>query len=102
MLKQWLDEVLIYGWAFGSAGEYKLRDKKIALAISTGIDEEGYQPMGKYKYTMKQLLAPFELTFNYIMADYRPAFIWYGLEFQRTTERIDNSAIKYLDYLASF
>jgi putative NADPH-quinone reductase len=101
LLKQWLDEVLVEGWAFGSNSGYKLRGKKIALAISTGINKDGYQPTGKYKYTMEQLLAPFELTFDYIRADYRPPFIFYGMELQATTERIDESAQQYLDYLTS-
>jgi len=101
LLKQWLDEVLTEGWAFGSKSEYKLKDKKIALAISTGIDESGYQSMGRYKYTMEQLLAPFELTFKYIKANYRSPYIFYGLEFHGTKERIENSAIQYSNYLAS-
>ncbi|WP_456312049.1 NAD(P)H-dependent oxidoreductase [Pseudomonas shirazensis] len=102
LLKQWLDEVLIYGWAFGSNSGYKLSGKKIALAISAGIDQDDYQPSGKYKYTMNHLLAPFELTFDYIRADYRLPFILYGLEFQATTERIENSVHEYLEYLESF
>lgn len=102
LLKQWLDDVLVEGWAFGSNSEYKLSGKKIALAVSAGIDKDGYQPRGKYKYTMEQLLAPFELTFNYIRADYLPAFIFYGMELHGTTEHINKSAQEYLDYLASF
>lgn len=102
LFKQWLDEVLLYGWAFGSNSGYKLGSKKIALAISAGIDKDDYHPSGKYKYTMEHLLAPFELTFDYIKADYRPAFILYGLEFHATEERIENSAQQYLDYLSTF
>jgi putative NADPH-quinone reductase len=101
LLKQWLDEVLVEGWAFGPNSNYRLSGKKIGLAISTGIDKDGYQPTGRYKYTMEHLLAPFELTFNYIKADYRQPFILYGMEMQATTERIDKSATQYLDYLAS-
>lgn len=101
LLKKWLDEVLIEGWAFGSNGDYKLTGKKITLAISTGIDEDGYQTKGRYKYTMKHLLAPFELTFSYIRSEYQPPFIFYGMELQVTTERIEESAKQYLDYIAS-
>lgn len=101
MLKQWLDDVLVEGWAFGSNGTYKLSGKKIALAISTGIDEHGYQPAGRYKYTMEHLLAPIELTFNYIKADYRPPFILYGTDLQSTIEHVDEGAKQYQDYLSS-
>ena len=50
--KQWLDEVLTYGWAYGKKSGYKLEGKKIALAISAGIDEQEYGVTGKYKYSM--------------------------------------------------
>lgn len=101
LLKQWLDEVLVEGWAFGSDSGYKLSGKKIGMAISTGIDEDGYQPTGRYKYTMEHLLAPFELTFKYIRADYHEPFIFYGMEYQATSERIEKSTQKYLRYLES-
>lgn len=102
LLKQWLDEVLVDGWAFGSKSDYKMSGKKIALAISTGSTKDGYHPTGRYKYTMEHLLAPFELTFDYVRADYRPPFILYGMELEVPTERIDESAQQYLDYLAAF
>ncbi len=35
LLKQWLDEVLTYGWAYGSTGD-KLKNKKFMLAVSAG------------------------------------------------------------------
>src|SRR5690606_12725375 len=38
-LKKWIDEVVIYGWAFGSKSGYKIKGKKIALAISAGLNE---------------------------------------------------------------
>ncbi|MGE8421748.1 MAG: NAD(P)H-dependent oxidoreductase, partial [Sphingobacterium siyangense] len=44
--KQWLDEVLTYGWAYGKKSGYKLEGKKIALAISAGIDEQEYGVTG--------------------------------------------------------
>jgi putative NADPH-quinone reductase len=101
LLKQWLDEVLEEGWAFGSASGYKLSGKKIALAVSTGIDKDGYEPTGRYKYTMEHLLAPFELTFEYIRAEYQSPFIHYGMESHASTERIEKSVELYLDYLES-
>lgn len=101
LFKQWLDEVLLYGWAFGSASGYKLAGKKIGLAVSVGIDKEEYQPTGKYRYTMEQLLAPFELTFDYVRADYRGAFILYGLEYHATGDRIEKSAHDYMEHLAN-
>jgi putative NADPH-quinone reductase len=61
-IHQWLDEVLTHGWAYGRSSGYKLAGKKIALAITAGIDKEDYRTEGRYKYTLEQLTAPFEIT----------------------------------------
>lgn len=99
LLKKWLDEVLTYGWAYGSSSGYKMQGKKVALAISAGIEAMDYQANGRYKYTLAQLTAPFEITFAYVKADYRPPFAYYGLEFRATDERIEASTHQYLAYI---
>ncbi|WP_312399760.1 NAD(P)H-dependent oxidoreductase [Chryseobacterium sp.] len=99
LLKKWFDEVLLYGWAYGSKSGFKVGEKKIALAISTGIDDEGFSASGKYKYTMKELTRPFELTFEYIKADYREPFIYYGLEQNPSLEWVERSVSMYLDFI---
>ncbi|WP_207514308.1 NAD(P)H-dependent oxidoreductase [Longitalea luteola] len=100
--KKWLDEVLTYGWAYGSKSGYKLQGKKIALAISAGIDEADYTAGGRYRYTMKELTAPFEITFEYVKANYQPAFVFYGMEYNARPDRIEKSVSDYLSFLESF
>lgn len=97
--KKWLDEVLTYGWAYGKSSGYRLAGKKIALAISVGIDEIEYNANGKYKYSLDQLTSPFEITFNYVHADYRPLFAYYGIEKQTSKEWIEQSVPLYLNFL---
>lgn len=99
LFKKWLDEVLTHGWAYGSKSGYKLSDKKIALGITAGINEEDYSATGRYKYTLEQLTAPFEVTFNYIKADYKPLFAFYSAEHNATTERIEKSAHDYISFI---
>lgn len=99
LLKKWFDEVLLYGWAYGSKSGYKAGGKKISLAITAGIDEEGYSESGKYKYTMEELTRPFELTFDYIKADYKPPFVYYGIETDSSEEWIGKSVPEYLDFI---
>lgn len=99
MFKTWLDEVLTYGWAYGSQSGYKMSNKKIGLAISAGIDEQEYSADGKYKYTLEQLLAPFEVTFNYIKADYQGFYAYYGIEQDSSVETIKNSVIPYVQFI---
>ena len=99
LLKKWLDEVLLHGWAYGSKSGFKVGGKKIALAISVGVDDEDYSAKGKYKYTMTELLRPFELTFEYIKADYRDSFVYYGMEHNPSPEWIEKSVSPYLDFI---
>ncbi|UKS29430.1 NAD(P)H-dependent oxidoreductase [Paenibacillus sp. HWE-109] len=79
-LKKWLDDVLTYGWAYGSHGGDKLKNRKVALAVSAGIKEENYNQERKYRHTLAHLLSPFESTFLYCNANYRSFFAFYGTE----------------------
>jgi putative NADPH-quinone reductase len=100
--KKWLDDVLTHGWAYGSKSGYKLQNKKISLAISAGIDEDEYMSAGKYKYTLQELTTPFEITFQYVKANYQPLFAYYGMEHNALPERIENSAKEYIFFLETF
>jgi len=80
ILKTWLDDVFTYGWAYGSNGGDKLQNRKVALAVSAGIKEADYSEEGRYRYTLEQLLTPFETTFLYCGSDYRSFFAFYGSE----------------------
>lgn len=101
LFKKWLDEVLTHGWAYGSKSGYKVAGKKVALAISAGVDEHEYRAGEKYKYTLTELLRPFELSFEYIRADYKPYFAWYGIEFNATHEWVEKSVPLYMQFLQS-
>ena len=61
LLKEWIDLVLQHGWAFGREGT-ALQGKTLLSAISAGGSEDTYQPGGHNRYTVRQLLAPVELT----------------------------------------
>lgn len=102
LLKKWLDEVLTYGWAYGSKSNYKVGGKKIALAISAGIDEEDYSPTGKYRYSLNELTKPFEITFQYVKADYRFFYAYYGIEQNPSTKDIEGSVDGYINFLEMF
>lgn len=103
LLKQWLDEVLIYGWAYGVHGN-KLRDKKIGLAVSTGISAQDYSQQGSWGITLPEILSPFELTAKYIKAAYQAPFVFYGIDSHAAYDdealrKIDRSAQNYIEYL---
>jgi putative NADPH-quinone reductase len=57
---------------------------------------------GKYKYTLQELTTPFEITFQYVKANYQPLFAYYGMEHNDLPERIENSAKEYISFLETF
>lgn len=61
LVKEYLDLVLTYGWAYGEGGT-ALQGKSLLQAISAGGSEEIYCPQGRNRYTIRQLLAPFDQT----------------------------------------
>ncbi|MHA4740597.1 NAD(P)H-dependent oxidoreductase [Dyadobacter sp. MSC1_007] len=97
--KKWLDEVMTYGWAYGRQSGYKMAGKKVALAMSLGVDEHEYNSSAQYKYTVEELTRPFELSFQYVKADYRPFFAYYGIEANSSDEWIERSLPGYLHFL---
>ncbi len=107
ILKQWFDDVLTYGWAYGKNGGDKLTNRKVALAVTAGIQKKDYQDSGRYHYTLEQLLSPLETTLHYYChADYRSFFAFYGaeavpgVEYSSPTVEIEQSAKSYLDFLS--
>ena len=63
ILKEWQDLVLEHGWAYGVGGT-RLRDKITLNAITTGGPAQAYQKGGYNRYTVRELLAPWEQTAN--------------------------------------
>jgi len=99
LLKKWLDEVMTHGWAYGSKSGYRMEGKKIALAISLGIDEDELGTSGKYKYPLSELTRPFELSFEYVKANYQSPFAFYGMEYNVSERHIAHGVKLYMDFL---
>lgn len=61
LLKDWQDLVLEHNWAYGSKGHHL--DGKLTLnAVSTGGPQEAYRVEGYNRFTIRQLLSPWEAT----------------------------------------
>lgn len=102
LLKKWFDQVMTHGWAYGSKSGYCMKGKKIALAISLGVEEEELSNAGKYKYPLNELTRPFELSFEYVKADYQPAFAFYGMDFHVSDSHIELGVRSYMKFLTEF
>ena len=77
IIKQWLDLVLEYNWAYGPEGR-ALVGKKMFNAISCGSGEHAYSNAGHHSYPVSQFLLPFKQTAILCNMDYLPPFIVYG------------------------
>lgn len=97
LLKQWFDEVLAYGWAFGPEGEH-LKSKEIGIAISTAGTAASYQPGGYNLFTIRDIAKPMEALANYVSAHYLPPFAVHNAN-HISDEQIEESQIAYASHL---
>jgi glutathione-regulated potassium-efflux system ancillary protein KefG len=77
LLKQWIDMVLEYNWAYGTQGS-ALKGKKLFQVITTGGAQKNYCDTGKDRYTIPELLEPFNQTAKVCKMDYLPPFVIHG------------------------
>jgi glutathione-regulated potassium-efflux system ancillary protein KefG len=61
ILKEWQDLVLEHGWAYGAGGT-QLRGKITLNALSTGGPEHAYRRGGYNRFTIRELMAPWDQT----------------------------------------
>ena len=61
ILKEWQDLVLEHGWAYGAGGT-QLRGKLTLNAITTGGPETAYHRGGYNRFSVRELLAPWDQT----------------------------------------
>ncbi len=93
LLKKWQDDVLTYGWAYGSQGK-KLRGKELLVATSIGGRQEVYQAGGRNHFTMSEILRPLQATSNMCGMTYLPAFVVEGASDEN---QLAQAAIRYAD-----
>lgn len=89
LLKQWQDDVLAYGFAYGSQGT-KLHGKEFMLVISSGGPAEAYQAGGYNSYSMSELTRPFQATANLSGMHFLPSFLLQGI-MSLTEEKLQES-----------
>jgi len=88
LMKEWIDLVLEHGFAFGREGR-ALEDKQVMSAISTGGRKEAYLPEGTNRYSIRQLLAPFDQTVTLCRMKYLPPFVVHGTHLLEEKEILD-------------
>ncbi len=81
LLKEWLDLVLEHGFAYGKSGR-ALEGKSILSAITSGGRRDAYGSEKGLKFSIRDLLAPFEQTVNLCRMRYLPPFVTHGTQDQ--------------------
>jgi glutathione-regulated potassium-efflux system ancillary protein KefG len=74
LLKEWLDLVWVPGWAYGRDGRV-LHGKTLACAFSAGGSRDAYGPEGVNRYTIAELIRPWEQTATLCGMRWIPPFV---------------------------
>ena len=61
LMKEWIDQVLTYGFAYGTHAT-ALRGKKLQVVTTTGAPEAAYRPEGHNRFTIRELMRPLDAT----------------------------------------
>ncbi len=99
VLKAWLDQVLLFGFAYGPGGD-KLQGMELVLAISTGGPADSFQAGAFNNFSMPELLTPFQQTALMVGMTYLPPFVLHSA-MSRDQTRLNASVPALISYLAS-
>lgn len=97
LLKQWIDLVLEFGWAYGPGGIF-LKNKYVFNAITSGGVKEAYSSLGKNRFSMEEFLRPFEQTAYLCNMRYLPYFHVGGTH-RISPQELDGIATVYRDLI---
>lgn len=78
IMKEWLDLVLLHGWAYGAEGK-ALEGKFFLQAITAGGDDSTYQKNGYNEFTIGELTSPYRATAKLCNMVWLPPFTILGI-----------------------
>lgn len=86
LLKQWLDDVFLAGWAYG--GGQALAGKRLLWAPTTGAAAEAYQAGQAHGFDFAAFSRPWEQTARFCGMQWLPPFVTHG------AQRLDDSELQ--------
>jgi glutathione-regulated potassium-efflux system ancillary protein KefF len=100
LMKLWVDEVLTFGWAYGSGGD-ALRGKDLWLVASTGGPEDSYAPSSYNRYFFDAFLPPYDQTAALCGMRFLPPLVLHGAQRASDVE-IEQYAQRYAEQLGQY
>ena len=94
IIKEWLDLVLEFGFAYGPGGT-RLHGKSLLQAITAGGAVQAYSRSGYNRFTIRELLTPFEQTARLCGMRYLTPFVVYGTRTLETEDAVRPYALAY-------
>jgi len=94
IMKEWLDLVLQYGWAYGVKGR-ALEGKFFLQALTAGGDKDSYRKHGLNTFTIGELTTPYRATANLCRMEWLPPFTVLGMHRGMSEENISGHAQEY-------
>ena len=91
LLKEWIDLVLEYGFAYGASGN-SLAGKKLLLAVTAGGPEHAYSAEGYQNHSLRTFLTPFQQTAALCKMEFTPPYVLYNSLQTEDTVRIEKHA----------
>ncbi|OCF95844.1 NAD(P)H-dependent oxidoreductase [Gilliamella sp. wkB308] len=104
ILKKWIDEVFLPGFAYGRKGEQlgtKLIGKQFSIIVSIGGTEQMHTPGGVVGVSINELLRNFQTTIEYVGGIYTYPFFIYGSAFIKEQAQLDDIFKDYQKYIFS-
>jgi len=98
LLKEWIDLVLEWRWAYGPEGN-ALRGKVWLNAVTAGGAQAAYGPEGRNRLDLRALFAPFEQTAMLCGMQFLPPFALFDANDRRERSVLDAHAAGYAKLL---
>lgn len=99
LLKEWIDQVLEHGWAYGKDGT-ALRGKRLVVATSAGGPRAAYADDGRNLHRLKDYLLPYEGVARLCGLDWLGVFAFHGSLAVRDRDDVLPSASAYAKLLS--
>jgi glutathione-regulated potassium-efflux system ancillary protein KefG len=100
LVKEWQDLVLEYGWAYGRGGD-QLKGKLTLNAITTGGPVFAYRKDGYNRFTIRELLTPFDQTAHLCGMKFLAPFVLHSSLRIETDEHLAPHAADYRKLLVA-